>query len=283
MSELLDPAPVGRQVVKRPGDFRRRGEDGPPVVPSADRTRQPKGNKPELVAKAERRGINPAGMTVDQLKAALGPEPADETYGRPSGFGDALEGNSSYALRKWIERGIAHGVIRLVIDGLDPNSVNLDDAGELDALVQRAQDAADSMIWADRGTFVHKLIQLDHEQPDTWGIDGDVIAEGEALGIPEALQRRILDEWRAFVKRAGITIHRSEFPIINDDLRIAGTADLLITFDHDIEAFDTVLLAGDAAIGDVKTGDPRDKYAVQMYGYASGQPFDTDTEQRGEW
>jgi hypothetical protein len=275
----LDAAP--NRTVQRPGDFRRRGQDGPPIVPSLTKTRQPKGNKPELQAKARAKGIDPGGMTVDELKAAIGTEPADETYGRPSGFGDPLE--NSYALRKYIERGIAAGVVKLVVDGLDARSVDLDDPGKLDQLVLDAQDAIESMIWADRGTHVHALVQC-VEEGRPWV---QLVTAGEALGLSQALQQAIVESWIAFRRSLGVRSIACELPVVNDGCRVAGTLDLLDVFDHDLElALDVGtyhIRAGQPIIGDVKTGDPRDKYAVQIAAYADGVPFDTETEQRGEW
>lgn len=285
----FDPAPE-----RRPGDFRRKGTGGPPYVSSPTKTRQPKGNKPELAAKVRERGIdltdfdfdnydgvNPMSCTVDQLKAALGPEPADELYGRPSGFGDPLE--NAYALRKHIERQKVAGTLRLVLAGLDPSTVDLDDPAVLDRLVLEADAAADAMIWADRGTHVHLIV----EHIETGRAWEHLIPAGEALGIPAPLQQRVAEQWVAFRRSMGARSLASELTLVNDELRIAGTTDLLDVFDHDLElpvADGTyVVTAGQAVIGDVKTGELRPKYAVQIVGYADGVPYDTDAETRAEW
>jgi hypothetical protein len=276
----LDAAP--NRTVQRPGDFRRRGQDGPPIVPSLTKTRQPKGNKPELQAKARAKGIDPGSMTVDELKAALGPEPADETYGRPSGFGDPLE--NQFALRKYIERGIAAGVVKLVVDGLDARSIDLEDPGKLDQLVLDAQDAIESMIWADRGTHVHNLIECYETRNGRYA---ELVPLGEALGLPAPLQHRIVGEWIEFRRSLGVRSIACEMPVIADEYRVAGTLDLLDVFDRALELVvdDTTyeVRAGQPIVGDVKTGDPRDKYAVQIASYVDGVPFDTETEERGEW
>jgi hypothetical protein len=271
----LDSAPD--TPTRRPGDFRRKGTDGPPYIPSLTKTRQPTGNKPELIAKAMSRGLDPSGLTVPQLRELLGTEPADELYARPSGFGDALE--NQYALRKHIERGIAGGVARLVLAGLDPSRLDLDDIATLDRLVVAAQDAVDSMIWADRGTHVHRLI----ETYETGGNYRHLIAAGEALGIPAPLQDAIVNGWIEFRAALGVHMLRCEFAIVNDATRTAGTADLLDVADHDIVTEFGTIPAGVPYIGDIKTGDPRDKHAVQVSTYTGGVPFDVDAELRMEW
>lgn len=281
MSIPLDQ-PSSSATVRKPGDFRRRGTDGPPIVSSLTKTRQPTGKKAELQAKARAKGIDPGTMTVPQLKEAIGGEPADETYGRPSGFGDPLE--NSYALRKHIERGIAAGVVKLVVGlELDPMEVDLDDPDALDQLVVDAQDAVASMIWAERGTHVHSLIER-HETGQTWK---DLIPAGERLGLPEALQRAIVAEWARFRAGLGARSQHCELPVVNDASRIAGTLDLLDVFDRALEltigeATYTVE-PGQPVVGDVKTGDPRDKYAVQISGYADAVPYDTTNEERLDW
>ncbi len=279
---------------RRPGDFRRKGTDGPPYVASLTKTRQPKGNKAELIAKVQARCIdltdfdfdnydgNPSSCTVDQLREALGPEPADELYGRPSGFGDPLE--NSYALRKYVERQLVAGVIKLVRDyKIDPDRVDIDDQGVLDGLVKDAERAADAMIWADRGTHVHLLVER-HERGQDWA---DLIPAGEALGIPRMLQARIVAQWFEFRAALGARSLACELTLVNDEMRIAGTTDLLDVFtdDLDLAVADTTYTveAGQAVIGDVKTGELREKYAVQIVGYADAVPYDTEAEVRGEW
>lgn len=158
-TKIPDSFMYGEPVTRKPGDFRRKGENGPPIVASATRTRQPKGNKAELIAKCEQRGINiPAGATVAQLKELLGPEPMDEIYGRPSGFGGALE--NSYNLIKWKERQVAAGILIISDQPLSVlEMVDHTDRDALDRLVNDAHDAAGSSLAADRGTHIHLLTE----------------------------------------------------------------------------------------------------------------------------
>lgn len=148
-------------AVRKPGDFRRRGVDGPPVVPSLTKTRQPTGKKADLVAKCEARGIDvPVKVTVAQLKDLLGPEPADDVYGRPSGFGELID--DGWNLIKWKERQVCLGI------AMEPGVLReLQDADDerkaLDKIAAVAHDRAGSDIGARRGTWVHSLTEWAEE------------------------------------------------------------------------------------------------------------------------
>lgn len=148
------------ETVRRPNDFRRRGPDGPPWVSSPDKTRKPKGNKPELLAKAAAAGHalpdNPKDITVEKLIELLGPEPADELYGRPSGFGELID--DSWSLVKWKERQVALGI------AMEPSILReLDNADDerhaLDRIAMKAHEVAGSDIAAARGTWIHALTE----------------------------------------------------------------------------------------------------------------------------
>jgi len=145
-----------------PGDFKRQGPDGPPYVKSLTKTRQPQGNKAELLEQAKARDLFvPPKTTVPELRELLGPEPAWELYGRPSGFGRLIE--DEWNLHKWRERNTVLGI------AMDPDLLMImqdvgDDLSEreaLDRICNRAHDTehADTMMAADRGTFIHKLTE----------------------------------------------------------------------------------------------------------------------------
>ena len=275
---MSTPIPLDQPAnARKPGDFRRKGTDGPPYVSSLTRTRQPTGNKPELITKAEARGITVDGLTVAQLKEALGTEPADQLMGRPSGFGGPTE--DDFQLRKYLERNTAAGVLLLVLGGLDPATVDLDDRTALDRLVLQAQDAIDGNLWADRGTHVHKLCER-VETGKTWG---DLIPYGETLGIPAALQHAIMDKWATFRQGLQATAIAAELPMVNDVIKVAGTFDLLDTFAATLTTVFGDIEPGGAVIADIKTGATRDKYAIQIAGYQGGVPYDTETDTRTVW
>lgn len=150
-------APSQNATVKKPGDFRRRGPDGPPWVASPDKTRKPKGNKPELLDKARAAGHDlPDKITVPELVDLLGPEPADELYGRPSGYGELID--DAWAIRKWGERQVALGIA--MEPGILRELDNTDDERKaLDRIAMKAHDIAGSDIGAARGTWVHALTE----------------------------------------------------------------------------------------------------------------------------
>lgn len=76
-------------------------------------------------------------------------------YGRPSGFGGALD--NPYNLVKWKERQLLIGVAEIGLDGMtfDP-----EDRDALDAIAARCHEAAGSSLAADRGTHIHLLLEL---------------------------------------------------------------------------------------------------------------------------
>lgn len=260
------PAPT-----RKPGDFRRRGVDGPPIVPSLDKTRQPKGNKPELIAKAEARGIDPAGMTVVQLREALGPEPADAVYARPSSLGDVLDKGGGLEL--WKQRKHTEGMLRLFADGpvdagnaADILAAGLANPSTFDPITADALEAAEHMAAAHRGTYVHAVCEA-----VVRGAPLPPLEDGEALGIPGPLTKRIAEQWEAFRDRLGLRSIGVELAVINDTLRAAGSLDYLDMWPD-----------GTARVGDVKTGGLHATYLVQLAAYAAARRYDVDTEQRGD-
>lgn len=146
--------------VRKPGDFARHPKTTAPYVRSLTKTRKRKGNKPELLEAARAAGHDVTDKTtVNELHDLLGREPSMEMYGRPSGFGDALD--SSYNLVKWKERQLLIGAALL-----ETFHVTLDDRDELDKLAARCHEAAGSHLAAERGTWVHDLTEwLDRGAP----------------------------------------------------------------------------------------------------------------------
>jgi hypothetical protein len=212
-------------------------------------------------------------------------------YGRPSSFGAALD--NPFNLLKWKERQLLIGASYLALDVPDkPGTLldfRVDDRDWIDGLAARCHEAAGSSLAADRGTHIHLLL----EKFDTGGCDDSLIDAGEALGIPAALQFQIVDQWRAFRARLGLTALAVEQTVVNDRWRLAGTLDRLDVADHDILTAYGVLDAGVPFVGDIKTGgltvgtdgQPNYwvRYGVQIAAYVDAVPYDTETDERGEW
>jgi hypothetical protein len=201
-------------------------------------------------------------------------------YGRPSSFGAPLD--NSYNLMKWKERQLLIGVA-----ALEPVAIDPADRDELDRYAAACHHAAGSHLAAERGTHAHLLIE--HH---TNGLDPAELHEaGELLGIPAALQARLVDQWAAFRTVLGVRSLACEMTVVHDRWRLAGTLDNL---DHTSAPIETVLGTIDGAfIGDIKTGSMtlgRDglpmywvKYPLQLAAYAGGLPYNTDLNQRYDW
>ena len=91
----------------------------------------------------------------------------------------------------------------------------------------------------------------------------------------------------------GLTALAVEQTVVNDRWRLAGTLDRLDVADHDILTAYGAIEAGVPFVGDIKTGgltlgndgQPNYwvKYPVQLAAYVDAVPYDTETDERGEW
>jgi hypothetical protein len=207
-------------------------------------------------------------------------------YGRPSSFGAALD--NPFNLIRWKERKLVEGIARQEqAGGID--LLNLEDRGEVDGFIAYAYDVSETSLAADRGTHIHLLCEYCDRGRD-WT---DLYEAGEALGIPEALQTQIVDQWRQFRYRLGLTALAVEQTVVNDRWRLAGTLDRLDVSDRDHLTAFGVLEAGVPFVGDIKTGgltigndgQPNYwvKYPVQLAAYVDAVPYDVETDERGEW
>lgn len=206
-------------------------------------------------------------------------------YGRPSSFGKQLD--NPFNLIRWKERMLVRGLVA-DLDDLEWHTWHELEDSDIDGIVARAYQTAGAHLAADRGTHIHLLTEIvDQGREVTFG---DYEA-GEALGIPTALQMRVVEQWQAFRAELGIEAIAIEQPIVNDELRLAGTCDRL---DRATRGLDTALgtITG-AYIGDIKTGklDLDDRtgqpqhwltYPLQLVAYRDGVPFDPDAGRWGE-
>lgn len=183
------------------------------------------------------------------------------TYRRPSSAGQILE--NTLGLQKWHERNIVTGLAtepdlyRAAIEAIRAGD---DNAKTLDQLIRQAKDIAGGNLAANRGTFVHSLIE-------TGGVVDDF------LGITVDMQHDILAAWHEFVDLHGLDIIDRERTVVCDEYRYAGTLDI------------RARIGGRVAVVDIKTGkDPRsNSYIPQLAIYAMSRPYDTDLGTRGEW
>jgi len=268
---LLDPATT-QDWVKKPGQWRRKGENGPPVVTD------PNG---ESVRSGARKGE--VKMTV---------------YSRPSSFGKQVE--NVYNLQKWNERqgiiGLAQddellAEMRGLLDHDDRDTTEWKAAA--DAVFTKAKRAAGAYLKADQGSHGHALT----EDGD---LDRDIVArltDGEDLGLPEQVQRQIVAAWDKLVADNDLEILAVEFACVHDRWRVAGTGDRLARLRRDltfvVEGRTITLAAGTVIVLDIKTGGLKVdaagrpnywlSYAVQVAAYAGGAPYDVDDERRGTW
>lgn len=265
-------------VERQPGQFRR-SKAGTPYVTD------PSG---ALVKSGERRG-----------------EPKLLAYGRPSGFGKQIE--DTYNLAKWSERTVALGV---GIDYADATQVmalpelaarcaqlaDLDRDGDeyrnlADGIVVDAKRIAKAGIAAERGTQAHSLTEEHDAERDPIAI----YANGEALGLDAGVQAALVGAWQQMLEREGLEIVATEFAVVHDGYRMAGTSDRMARLARPLR-FTLLggeiveLPAGTVLVLDIKTGQLRrdrhdvpmywQAYAVQIATYAGGVLYDPDTDTR---
>jgi hypothetical protein len=269
-----DDAPVERQ----PGQLRR-SKQGTPYV--AD----PSG---ALVKSGERKGL--AKMLA---------------YGRPSGFGKAVE--DGYNLAKWSERQVALGIgldyadacaalaqsalatACAALAGLDRETKEFREAA--DGVITEAKRIAKSGIAAERGTHAHAIAEDDDEGRD-WVVRAEA---GEVLDVSHAAQQLLVNAWRTMLAVNGLEILATEFIVVHDGYRMAGTADRLARLTRDLHFVlvtgeKVTLAAGTVVVLDIKSGKHRtdnsgvaqywQAYAVQIATYAGGVLYDPDTDTR---
>lgn len=219
-------------------------------------------------------------------------------YGSPSSRGKLIE--DSTPLTRWAERRVVLGV------GVDPALVEACRAlltheidgdefkAAADEVVARAKDAAKTGLAADRGSHGHALTE-DDDSGEDWLVR---VERGEALGLDHATQAAIVAAWRGMLERHAIEVLAVEASCVDDEWRLAGTLDRIvrlgtaITFARPDGAVVTVP-AGTVVVLDVKTGRRRtgrdgsilywQSYSIQVASYAQSRPYDTATDERGEW
>jgi hypothetical protein len=301
MARASDPFTGDREagLAKGRGGFLR-GPDDAPWVAHPTKTAKHKGDKASLLALCAERGIDvPTKATVAELHELLGPRPARVKYGSPSGFGAQLE--DSYQLIKWMERRLALGIGHAVLEQEHYDAANLMladlarlpevelDGAEFrtiaDSIVARAKDAAQTSLAADRGTHMHAVT----DDIDTGRDWVERVADGEALGLDFGVQAGLAICWHHMLESTGVEVLAVEASCVDDDWRLAGTLDRIVRLTKPLRFVvaggEVVeIAAGTVVVLDTKTGEPRRrKHAIQIASYAQSVPYDTETDDRGEW
>jgi hypothetical protein len=156
---------------RQPGDFARHPRTGAPWVTHPTEVTKGgwPGKKADLIALCAQRGIAiPEGkVTIAVLQGLLGPKARKVQYGRPSSLGKQIENMTN--LQKWAERGVALGLFLVpddervaelgAIEG--PITLDNDEARPiLDKIAAAAKHRAGCDLSAERGTFIHKLLEV---------------------------------------------------------------------------------------------------------------------------
>ena len=267
MTTLTDPTPHNDYSEKQPGQWRRKGENGPPIV------------------------TDPDGVTTQKGTVAL------RTYARPSNFGKQVE--NTYNLVKWNERMVALGLaasmseeVREALYAGEGHHDSPEWKAIADGIVVHAKRQAGAMVKAEQGTVGHQIT----EDSDLGHSIITRIEQGEDVGLPAPIQLLVREAWERLIGEH-FEILAVEFPCVYDRWRVAGTGDRIVRLKHDL-VFNTpqgwiTLKAGTVLVLDIKTGGLKTdsnglpqywhSYAVQICAYARSLPYDVDTEKRGWW
>jgi hypothetical protein len=255
----------GPPRVRRPGDFERLGENGPPRV-RARGGGNFKNGKPKV-----------------------------ETYTRASNL--ASYGEQRYLLERWSERMVLIGSLLMVRDGELVEPLDPDDGKLADQIVARAKHLAGANLAAERGTSFHEQLHALH---DVERAEQSVIDRLPELGFPAPVTDALIDAYQVALDRWGLTILGSEVKCVDDEWHCAGTLDAIAQLDRDLEFGGltnpeiSIIPAGTIVVLDYKTGKLRvqggrpvywNGYSVQVASYAQSVPYviEPDDEYRGEW
>lgn len=190
-------------------------------------------------------------------------------YTRSSTAAKAIE--DDYNLNQWAQRNVAYGLAhdaslaaRVLAVGGSPSTWGKDEKAKVGEVVEAAHTAAKAHARADIGTAVHKMTEDDDR--------GLPISPGPYLPDIEAYRER---------KAAlGIITHAEwiECRMVSDILRMAGTADRIVTVTEDSPLRRWMHEDDEALISDLKTGRSVDfgglSMAAQLAAYASGHLYD---------
>lgn len=190
-------------------------------------------------------------------------------YTRSSTAAKAIE--DTYNLNQWAQRNVAYGVAhdvslaaRVLAVGGAPATWGKAEKDAVAEVVEAAHTAAKAHANADIGTALHKMTE-----DDDHGIN---ITPGRFLPDVEA--------YREAKAALGIITHREwiECRMVSDILRMAGTADRIVTVAPNSPLRKWMHPDDEALISDLKTGRSVDfgglSMSSQLAAYASGHLYD---------
>ena len=150
-----------------------------------------------------------------------------------------------------------------------------EDKGKVKEMLGKAKDLGGGSEAADTGTAFHKVIEMYH-------LGREIDRENLPAGFAETLAayEQFLADW-------DLACVGTEIKIVDDEHRIAGTADLALKARQDIETPFGVIPEGSGFIADVKSGSVSDysglSMGIQLGIYSHGQPYDVLNGKRVPW
>ena len=150
-----------------------------------------------------------------------------------------------------------------------------DDKSRIRELVKKAAVAGGAEDAADMGTAFHRLVEAHHKREQ---LDEDLISDEF---------KAALKGYTELLAELNLAAVGSEVRVVNDTHRIAGTADLILRAEVDIETPFGTIAAGQAFIADVKTGSVSDysgmSMGMQLGIYSHSIPYDAGRNVRTSW
>jgi len=99
--------------------------------------------------------------------------------------------------------------------------------------------------------------------------------------------------WLDLLTDNGLEVVASELPVVNDEVRLAGTLDRIVRLNRDLAFNGVVVPAGSLVVLDVKTSKLHadddelpsfwSSYPIQIATYAAAVPYDTERDVRLTW
>jgi hypothetical protein len=175
-------------------------------------------------------------------------------YQRCTTFVGMLE--DTYHLSKWQQRMVALGLARRP-DLVLAAAAHHDDKDKLNDICQSAMDAAAAGAAAGVGTALHKLTER--------------LDRGQAIEVMPDAYAADIEAYQAAMAAHGLRVVHVERFVVNDELRVGGTPDLVVEYD------------GRLFIADKKTGSIEfgaGKIAMQLAMYARSVMYDHATGKR---